>query len=154
MKKQIYFYLFLVAGTVYPQFADAQFVLSGEFRPRMEYHHGYKQPANDDMDAALFVSQRSRIETQKKEGRGDESRGDFEMGGLGDGRTSTGRDGTKTQIEHSEIPRAPRTQNPEPRTKNQEPRTKNSKTKLSIAKSRKRIDSGDQRLKTKKNQNK
>ncbi len=39
----------------------AQFTLSGEFRPRTEYRHGYKTLATPDMDAAFFTDQRTRL---------------------------------------------------------------------------------------------
>lgn len=41
--------------------SQAQFVLSGEFRPRAEYRHGYKTLAAEDQDPAFFVDQRTRI---------------------------------------------------------------------------------------------
>lgn len=44
-----------------PAMTNAQFVLSGELRPRVEYRHGFKSPAALDMTAAAFISQRSRI---------------------------------------------------------------------------------------------
>ncbi|GAB1402935.1 alginate export family protein [Lentimicrobium sp.] len=52
---------FFVLALLLPVAASAQFVLSGELRPRAEYRHGFKQPATTDMDAALFISQRSRL---------------------------------------------------------------------------------------------
>lgn len=39
----------------------AQFQLSGEFRPRTEYRHGYKSMFTADDKAAFFTSQRTRI---------------------------------------------------------------------------------------------
>ncbi len=39
----------------------AQFTLSGEFRPRTEYRHGYKALAGVDQDAAFFTDQRTRL---------------------------------------------------------------------------------------------
>ncbi len=39
----------------------AQFSLSGEVRPRMEYRHGYSTLTNKDSDPAGFTSQRTRI---------------------------------------------------------------------------------------------
>ena len=39
----------------------AQFDLSGEFRPRAEFRHGYKQPASPGVDPAFLVSQRTRL---------------------------------------------------------------------------------------------
>lgn len=38
-----------------------QFTLSGEFRPRAEYGHGYKSLADSSQRAGFFVSQRSRV---------------------------------------------------------------------------------------------
>ncbi|MEN8230841.1 MAG: alginate export family protein [Bacteroidota bacterium] len=46
----------IVAGTL-----QAQFSLSGEFRPRTEYSHGYKSLADADQNASLFTSQRTRL---------------------------------------------------------------------------------------------
>jgi hypothetical protein len=51
----------LILAVVMPVFASAQFILGGEFRPRAEYRHGFKSPATTDMDAAAFISQRSRL---------------------------------------------------------------------------------------------
>lgn len=42
-------------------YAFAQFSLSGEVRPRMEYLHGYSTLTNKDADPAGFASQRTRI---------------------------------------------------------------------------------------------
>lgn len=42
----------------------AQLTISGELRPRAEYRNGYKTLTADDTDAALFVSQRTRLNTQ------------------------------------------------------------------------------------------
>lgn len=42
----------------------AQFTISGELRPRAEYRNGYKTLTADGSDAALFVSQRTRLNTQ------------------------------------------------------------------------------------------
>lgn len=39
----------------------AQFELSGEFRPRTEYRHGYKTLSEAGADAAFFTSQRTRF---------------------------------------------------------------------------------------------
>ncbi|MDD2529451.1 MAG: alginate export family protein [Lentimicrobiaceae bacterium] len=52
---------FLIIAVALPAVASAQFILSGELRPRAEYRHGYKQPASTNMDAAAFISQRSRL---------------------------------------------------------------------------------------------
>lgn len=39
----------------------AQFSLSGEFRPRAEYRHGFKQMFSEDDTAAFQISQRTRL---------------------------------------------------------------------------------------------
>lgn len=44
----------------------AQFSLTGEFRPRTEYSHGYGTLADIDQDASLFTSQRTRINLNYK----------------------------------------------------------------------------------------
>ena len=36
----------------------AQFKISGEFRPRTEYSHGYSTLAGADQDPSLFTTQR------------------------------------------------------------------------------------------------
>ena len=41
--------------------AIAQFSLSGEFRPRTEYSHGYATLAAEDQKASVFTSQRTRV---------------------------------------------------------------------------------------------
>jgi hypothetical protein len=41
--------------------AFSQFTLSGEFRPREEYSHGYKTLAAEDQHASFFISQRTRL---------------------------------------------------------------------------------------------
>jgi len=43
------------------EMAKAQFTLSGEFRPRTEYRHGYRSLADLDMNAGFFTDQRARI---------------------------------------------------------------------------------------------
>ena len=58
MKKSIFtgiLCLFLVSQ------AKAQFSLSGEFRPRTEYSHGYSTLAAEDQKSSLFTSQRTRL---------------------------------------------------------------------------------------------
>jgi alginate export protein len=42
----------------------AQLTISGELRPRAEYRNGYKTLTPNDTDAALFVSQRTRLNTK------------------------------------------------------------------------------------------
>lgn len=39
----------------------AQLTIDAEFRPRTEYRHGFGNLSNDDADAAVFTSQRSRF---------------------------------------------------------------------------------------------
>ncbi len=58
MKKHIIIWIAFLAitGTM-----KAQFSLSGEFRPRTEYSHGYKSLADVDQSASLFTSQRTRL---------------------------------------------------------------------------------------------
>lgn len=51
----------IVAGILISQFANAQFSLTGEFRPRTEISHGYKTLASDNQDASTLTSQRSRL---------------------------------------------------------------------------------------------
>lgn len=56
------FKIFTVAALFMCQFPIyAQFVLSGEFRPRTEYRHGYKSLFTEGADPALLTSQRTRI---------------------------------------------------------------------------------------------
>ena len=43
------------------QYANAQFSLSGEVRPRMEYLHGYSTLTNKDAEPGGFASQRTRL---------------------------------------------------------------------------------------------
>lgn len=45
---------------------QAQFKISGEFRPRTEYSHGYKALAGQDQKASLFTSQRTRLNLDYK----------------------------------------------------------------------------------------
>ncbi|MCB9195510.1 MAG: hypothetical protein H6598_04735 [Flavobacteriales bacterium] len=51
--------LFTLLGITITSFG--QFTLSGEFRPRMEYGHGYKTLADSSQKAGIFVGQRSRL---------------------------------------------------------------------------------------------
>lgn len=39
----------------------AQLVISGEYRPRAEYRHGFNSLPNSDQDPAFFIDQRSRL---------------------------------------------------------------------------------------------
>jgi hypothetical protein len=65
MKKFLVFSV-LLASIGYNGFS--QFSISGEFRPRGEYRHGYKQMADDTLhiDPAILVSQRTRINLNYK----------------------------------------------------------------------------------------
>ncbi len=54
----------LALGTSY-----SQLKISGEIRPRMEYRHGYKQLATTNMDNAIFVDQRTRLNLDYKKNR-------------------------------------------------------------------------------------
>ncbi|MBD0832752.1 alginate export family protein [Aestuariibaculum sediminum] len=58
MKKQ-YLILGLLLGCVY--YAQAQFTLDGEFRPRTEYRHGFGNLIADDADAGFGISTRARL---------------------------------------------------------------------------------------------
>lgn len=51
----------IVLGVCFAQFAQAQFTLSGEFRPRTEVSHGYKTLAYEDQDASTITTQRTRL---------------------------------------------------------------------------------------------
>ena len=60
MKKRIMFLAF--AGWMFCTLtSNAQFSLSGEFRPRTEVSHGAKSLAVSDQDASVFTSQRTRL---------------------------------------------------------------------------------------------
>lgn len=64
MKKFTSFKKILVLTTfvgLLGNYAFAQFSLSGEVRPRMEYLHGYSTLTDKDSDPAGFASQRTRI---------------------------------------------------------------------------------------------
>ncbi|HSM47731.1 MAG TPA: hypothetical protein VK872_07945, partial [Draconibacterium sp.] len=43
------------------QTSNAQFSLSGEFRPRTEFSHGYKTLAYEDQDWSTITTQRARL---------------------------------------------------------------------------------------------
>lgn len=60
MKKLRTFSLLLL-GVLFAAVSQAQFTLSGEFRPRTELSHGYKALANKNQDASTITTQRSRI---------------------------------------------------------------------------------------------
>ena len=50
----------LCLGVVMTSYAQ-EFEISAELRPRFEYRHGYKTLIPDDVDAATFISQRTRL---------------------------------------------------------------------------------------------
>lgn len=61
MKQQIYkgiipILLIFIAGQ-----ANAQFKISGQFRPRTEISHGYSELASQKQDVSIFTSQRTRL---------------------------------------------------------------------------------------------
>jgi len=58
MKKSL---LILLTSAIFASFTYAQFVVSGEIRPRGELRYGYKKLAAENQDPAGFVSQRTRL---------------------------------------------------------------------------------------------
>ncbi|APY12615.1 hypothetical protein BWZ22_15915 [Seonamhaeicola sp. S2-3] len=58
MKKQ---YVLITILALVAQFAQAQFTLDGEFRPRTEYRHGFGSLIADDTDAGFGISTRARL---------------------------------------------------------------------------------------------
>ncbi|MFI1773365.1 alginate export family protein [Thalassobellus citreus] len=54
-------YSFIAILTVMVQFANAQFTLDGEFRPRTEYRNGFGSLIADDADAGFGISTRVRL---------------------------------------------------------------------------------------------
>ena len=59
MKKLLIAILILVSVQSF-----AQLTISGELRPRSEYRNGYKTLTANDSEAALFISQRTRLNTK------------------------------------------------------------------------------------------
>src|SRR5690606_24357696 len=57
MKKILAILCIGLGMTIYAQ----DFEVSAELKPRFEYRHGYKTLAVDSVDAAAFVSQRTRL---------------------------------------------------------------------------------------------
>jgi len=57
-------YLVLFVAVLFSSKMIAQFTLSGEFRPRTEFRNGYKTLNPSDVDPALFISQRLRLNTK------------------------------------------------------------------------------------------
>ncbi len=45
-------------------YSYGQLTIDAELRPRFEYRHGYKTLIPDDTDAAMFISQRTRLNTK------------------------------------------------------------------------------------------
>lgn len=56
--------LFVAILTLVSLQSYAQLTISGELRPRAEYRNGYKTLTPNDVDAALFISQRTRLNTK------------------------------------------------------------------------------------------
>jgi len=61
MKLKKFLLIFLTLAAVQ---SFAQVTISGELRPRTEYRKGYKTLTPNNVDAALFVSQRTRLNTE------------------------------------------------------------------------------------------
>ncbi len=62
MKKRLLFlmaFVFILLGV--GELKSQEVTISGEIRPRFEYRHGYKTLSADGIDAASFVSQRTRL---------------------------------------------------------------------------------------------
>jgi hypothetical protein len=60
MKLLKYIILATIAVAI-SEMANAQFSLSGEFRPRTEFSHGYKSLAHENQDLSTITSQRTRL---------------------------------------------------------------------------------------------
>ena len=58
--------LILIVAVLFSNELFAQLSLTGEFRPRTEYRHGYKTLSATDADAAFFTSQRTRFNVHFK----------------------------------------------------------------------------------------
>src|SRR4249919_3599073 len=62
-----FFLIIIITSTI--NIANAQFVVSAELRPRLEFRDGYRTLPTEDSKPAAFVSQRSRLNvaySQKK----------------------------------------------------------------------------------------
>ena len=59
--KSLKYVLIPAIFAIVSQYAIAQFTLSGEFRPRTEFNHGYKSLATDNQKYSTFTTQRSRL---------------------------------------------------------------------------------------------
>lgn len=55
------FFSLLAVGVILSTVSFAQFSLTGEFRPRTEFNHGYKTLANENQDWSIPTTQRSRL---------------------------------------------------------------------------------------------
>jgi Alginate export len=65
IKKSIAFIILMQSMGI----AVAQFKITGEIRPRMEYRHGYKTMADSAADNALSVDQRTRLNFELKKSK-------------------------------------------------------------------------------------
>ncbi len=61
MKKKLFFVVMMLSAFFMMEMQAQDFTLKGEFRPRMEYRHGYKNLMQEENKPALFISQRSRL---------------------------------------------------------------------------------------------
>lgn len=59
--KLLRYIILAVITVVINETANAQFTLSGEFRPRTEFSHGYKSLAYENQDLSTITSQRTRL---------------------------------------------------------------------------------------------
>ncbi|GAB1451706.1 alginate export family protein [Draconibacterium sp.] len=59
--KSLKYLSLVVIGLFIANVAAAQFSLTGEFRPRTEFNHGYKALAYEDQDWSIPTTQRSRL---------------------------------------------------------------------------------------------
>ncbi len=53
--------IILIAGIIIANISNAQFLLTGEFRPRTEFNHGYKSLAIENQDWSVPTTQRTRL---------------------------------------------------------------------------------------------
>jgi hypothetical protein len=53
----------MIAAT---SFGQSEFTLSGEYRPRAEYRHGYKSVADSNQQNAFYIDQRTRLKLNYK----------------------------------------------------------------------------------------
>jgi len=59
--KKLKYIILAVLVMVISEAAKAQFSLTGEFRPRTEFSHGYKSLAHENQDLSTITSQRTRL---------------------------------------------------------------------------------------------